>query len=278
MMVDQVSKSSSLVLSVTRRMFRPIARFLLANGVTLPAIHEMIKQVLVEVAVSDFPVKGKATTDSRISVFTGVHRKDVKRLRNTGLEAEIVPKAVSLGSQIVNVWMTEKKWLGKDNKPLGLPRSSPRKGIKSFESLVESISKDVRSRAVLDELVRSGAVEIIDEYVYLKTEAFIPREGLEESLYYLGRGISSHLNAAISNVQGEKQPYFDRMVHYDSIPSHVVDQLARDSGKQAMEFLKSVNRSAKKQSRKSAKDQEQMTVGVYIYHTPLNPSRDETEK
>jgi hypothetical protein len=278
-MVDQVSKNSALVLSVTCRIFRPIARFLLANGVTLPAIHEMVKQVLVEVAVSDFPVKGKATTDSRISVFTGVHRKDVKRLRNTGYEAEIVPKTVSLGSQIVNVWMTEKKWLGKENKPLCLPKSSPRKGMKSFESLVESISKDVRSRSVLDELLRSGAVEIIDDYVYLKTEAFIPKEGLEESLYYLGRGISSHLNAAISNVQGEqKQPFFDRMVHYDSIPSHVVNQLAQDSGKQAMEFLKNVNGTAKKQSRKSAEDKEQMTVGVYIYHSPLNHSRDETEK
>ncbi|MBT8439348.1 MAG: hypothetical protein HKP55_05965 [Gammaproteobacteria bacterium] len=277
-MVDQVSKNPSLVLAVTRRIFRPIARFLLANGVTLPAIHEMVKQVLVEVAVSDFPVKGKATTDSRISVFTGVHRKDVKRLRNTGCEAEIVPKAVSLGSQIVNVWMTEKKWLSRDKKPLDLPRSSPRKGMKSFELLVESISKDVRSRSVLDELLRSGAVEVIDDYVYLKTEAFIPKEGLEESLYYLGRGISSHLNAAISNVQGEEQPFFDRMVHYDSIPSHVVKQLDEYSGKQAMEFLKNVNRSAKKQSRKSAEDLEQMTVGVYIYHTPLKQPRDETEK
>lgn len=276
-MVDQVSKNPSLVLSVTRRIFRPIARFLLANGVTLPAILEMVKQVLVEVAESDFPVKGKVTTDSRISVLTGVHRKDVKRLRNAGYEDEMVPKAVSLGSQIINVWMTEKKWLDKDNMPLDLPRSSSRKGMKSFESLVESISKDVRSRAVLDELVRAGLVEVIDDYVYLKTEAFIPKEGLEESLYYLGRGISSHLNAAISNVQGEQQPFFDRMVHYDSIPVDVVKQLTRDSGQEAMEFLKSVNRTAKKHSRKSAKDLEEMTVGVYIFHRPLNPPQDGSE-
>ena len=68
------------------------------------------------------------------------------------------------------------------------------------------------------------------------------------------------------------------MVHYDSIPSDVVEQLANDSGQEAMEFLKSVNRTAKKHSRKSAKDLEQMTVGVYIFHRPLDLPQDETEK
>lgn len=273
-MVDQVTKNSSLVLSVTRRIFRPIARFLLANGVTLPAIQEMLKQVLVEVAIKDFPVKGKATTDSRISVLTGVHRKDVKRLRDTQYNDEIMPKAVSLGSQIINIWMTEKKWAGKDSRPMVLPKLSHRKGMKSFETLAESVSKDVRSRAILDELIRSGAVEVIDDYVHLKSEAFIPKEGMEESLYYLGRGISSHLNAAISNVQGEQQPFFDRMVHYESVPAQVVNQLAEDAGKQAMEFLKDINRTAKTNSRKTAVDQEQLTVGVYIYHSRVSDSDD----
>ena len=176
-MDKQVTKNSSLVLSVARRIFKPLARFLLANGVTLPAIQEMLKQVLVDVAIEDFPVKGKATTDSRISVLTGVHRKDVRRLRNTEYPEIMTPKAVSLGSQIINVWMTERKWLDKNKKPLALPKLSPRKGMKSFETLVESVSKDVRSRAVLDELVRSELVEVKDDYVHLKTEAFIPKEG-----------------------------------------------------------------------------------------------------
>lgn len=274
-MDQQVTQSSSLVLSVTRRIFKPLARFLLANGVTLPAIQEMVKQVLVDVAIEDFPVKGKATTDSRISVLTGVHRKDVRRLRNMEYPEEITPKAVSLGSQIINVWMTERRWLDKNKKPLVLPKLSPRKGMKSFELLAESVSKDVRPRAVLDELVRSEVVEVIDDYVHLKTEAFIPKEGIEESLYYLERGITSHLNAAIWNVQGDEHPFFDRMVHYDSIPVEVVEPLSIAAGKEAMSYLKKVNQTAKKESNKKSAKQHQLTVGVYVYHAPVKQADSE---
>ena len=235
----------------------------------MPAIQEMVKQVLVDVAIEDFPVKGRATTDSRISVLTGVHRKDVRRLRDTEYPEEITPKAVSLGSQIINVWMTERRWLDKNKKPLVLPKLSPRKGMKSFELLAESVSKDVRPRAILDELVRSEVVEVIDDYVHLKTEAFIPKEGIEESLYYLERGVTSHLNAAICNVQGEEHPFFDRMVHYDSMPAEVVERLSIDAGKEAMNYLKKVNQTAKKYSNKKVAKQHQLTAGVYVYHAPV---------
>ncbi len=93
-MDQELTRNTSLVLSAARRILRPLTRLLLANGVTLPAIQEILKSVLIEVAEEDFPVKGKVTTDSRISVLTGVHRKDVKRLRHQVIPEMITPKAV----------------------------------------------------------------------------------------------------------------------------------------------------------------------------------------
>jgi len=272
-MDQHVAQNQSLVLSVSRRIFKPLARFLLANGITLPAIQEMLKQVLVEVAIQNFPVAGKATTDSRISVLTGVHRKDVKRLREMEPTNDLTPRSVSLGSQIINVWTTDRRWLNKQKQPLALPRLSSKKGMKSFEALVESVSKDVRSRAVLDELLRSGIVEDKEGVVHLKIEAFIPKEGYEESLYYLARGVSSHLNASVSNVQGEGESFFDRMVHYETIPVVEADKLSRQAGKLAMQFLKQVNQQAKKQSKPAEPDSRQLTVGVYVYHGVANDNQ-----
>lgn len=277
-MDNQLLKNTPLVLSVTRRIIKPLAKLLLAHGVTLPAFLEIIKQVLIEVAEDDFPVKGKTTTDSRISVLTGVHRKDVKRLRGLPDTGQVVPKSISLGSQVINTWVNEKRWQGSDRKPMVLPRTPPRKGMKSFETLVETVSKDVRPRAVLDELVRSGIVEIVENYVHLKTEAFIPREGLEESLYYLERGVRSHLSAAVDNVQSETARYFDRMVHYDHIQADSLDKLVSDCQKQGMEFLKIANRAAKKASNKDSSASRQFTLGVYIYHEDSTSIQGSKEK
>ena len=47
----------------------------------------------------------KAPTDSRISLLTGVHRKDVRRLRNTSdPAASTLPENITFGAQLVNAW------------------------------------------------------------------------------------------------------------------------------------------------------------------------------
>jgi len=271
-MDNQFPQNTRLVLSATRRILKPLARLLLANGVTLTSILEVLKSVLVEVAETDFPVKGKATTDSRISLLTGVHRKDVKRLRQQDHQELIEPKSVSLGTQVINAWITEKKWLDKDKRPLSLPKLSTSKGMKSFESLVESISRDVRSRAILDELLRLGVVYINDDdLVQLKADAFVPRNDLEQTLFYLERGVGSHLNAGVANtITPGQQPFFDRMVHYDHIKLGDIENLLTSADEQAMKLLTSINELAKKSNSSQTETPQQFTLGVYVYHHPAN--------
>ena len=64
-----------------RQALRPLLHVMLARGITLPYLAELIKSLLVEVAERDFQLDGKPVTDSRISLLSGVHRKDVNRLR-----------------------------------------------------------------------------------------------------------------------------------------------------------------------------------------------------
>ena len=72
---------SPALLRALRHALRPLVRLMIAGGVTLPALIEMLKGLLVDVADKEFGLAGKAPTDSRVSLVTGVHRKDVSRLR-----------------------------------------------------------------------------------------------------------------------------------------------------------------------------------------------------
>src|SRR5262249_10605606 len=155
----------------------------------------------VDVASAEFPVEGRAQSDSRITLLTGVHRKDVKRLR-TGHQKTLgaAPRAASLGSQLIARWTTLPGYLDSTASPLPLPRAGP---PPSFESLVRSVNTDIRPRVVLDEWLRLGIAHIdAEDRVCLNVEAFIPPEGSDEMAYYFGRNIHDHLAAAVHNVLG----------------------------------------------------------------------------
>ena len=65
-----------------RLLLRPLVKLLVEQGVPFGELAEVLKGVYVDVALRDFPLEGKGPTDSRVTLLTGVHRKDVKRLRN----------------------------------------------------------------------------------------------------------------------------------------------------------------------------------------------------
>lgn len=137
---------------------------------------------------------------------------------------------------------------------------------------MESVSKDIRSRAVLDEWLRLG-VAILDEddRVRLNVHAFVPREGAEEKLFYLGHNLHDHIAAAGSNVQGHVPPLLDRVVHYDALSSASVERLKALAESRGMRALKEINEEAMRLERQDASlhgPRQRITFGVYFFHAP----------
>ena len=232
------SSIRSALLSALHRVLAPVVRVMLAHGITLPMAVELLKRVFVDVAERDFRLDGKATTDSRISLITGVHRKDVKRLRELpGIEANLPPK-VSLSSQIVASWITGRRWTNADGLPRPLRRFGKVGDDDSFEALVASISQDIRPRSVLDEWLRLGVVTLNDrDEVVLVSNAFIPKDGLQEKLAYFGHNLGDHASAAADNVIANSSPWFERSVHHDGLTEQQVEQLRAQATELGMQIL-----------------------------------------
>jgi hypothetical protein len=272
------TSASAPLVAALRHVLRPLARLMLARGITFPFVSELLKQVLVEVAERQFQIDGKRQTDSRISLLSGVHRKDVRRLRRTSSEdSEETPESVSLGAQLAAVWTTSARFTDRHGRPKPLPRLASAGGDVSFESLVASVSKDIRSRAVLDEWIRLGVAHVDErDRVILDADAFIPEAGFEEKAFYLGHNLHDHAAAAAHNVLGEKPAFLERSVHYDALSARSVAEiatLARDAG---MAAAKAVSRRAIELERKDAKlpARHRITFGLYFYSTPVAPSEE----
>ena len=252
-----------------KRLLRPLVRLLISKGMGLPALTELLKQVYVDVAMTEFPNAGKKQTDSGISILTGVHRKDVKRLRAQKDKGPSTPRSVSIGGQLVARWVGSAETTDKKGRPLPLPRQAESPGAPSFDALVAGISTDVRPRAVLDEWLRLGMAHIDKEdRVVLNHLAFVPQKGLEEKAFYLGRNVHDHIAAATHNLLGEGNPQLERSVHYSALTPESAAELADAAQKAGMDALLDVNRLALELAAKD-KGKENATrrinFGLYFY-------------
>lgn len=258
-------------LRALQTLLRPLVRGLVARGVTFPYLAEMLKTIYVDVAATDFRKPGAKQTQSRISLLSGVHRKDVKRLRDVSPTRSAVARVAPIGARLVGIWAGVEEYLDENGRPRPLPFHGSTPEEHSFDSLVQSVSKDVRSRSVLDEWLRLGiATQSADGLIRLNVRAFVPHDDFDETAYFFGRNVRDHIAAAIRNLLREGHPLLERAVFYDRLSQSSVERLEALSRKLGEESLLEVNREALKLA-----DQDEgrddaamrMTFGVYFYGT-----------
>jgi Family of unknown function (DUF6502) len=267
--MDANTPINNVIFKALERAIKPLVRLMLARGITYVTFTDWLKRIYVETAVQDFSLPNKAINDSRVSILTGVHRKDVKRLRETLSDPsnDATPSNINLGSQLVSAWLSLPNY-SENNVAKPIPRLKKQGADISFEALAETVTKDVRARALLDELERLGAVVIDeDDMVSLMTEAFIPSKGEEEKTFYLGLGVGDHTSAAVSNVLGAQPAYFDRVLHYNHLSTESIQAIEALSKEHSSKLLQLINTEASQLSTPSQSgDSKRFSLGIYFYH------------
>lgn len=261
------------LLPALKHVMRPLVRLMLRKGVTFNSFTHVLKEIFVEVAEQEFRIDGKPASDSRISLITGVHRKDVRRLRAQPAAGDAgMPEAVSFGAHLVSIWLNQAPFCDQPGQPRALPRLASVGGDGSFDSLVAALSTDIRARVVLDEWLRLGVVRVDEQdQVHLQTRAFIPQRGFEEKVAYLRHNLHDHACAAVHNLTETGEPFFERAVHYDSLSSAGVEHLKTLVQSDGMQVLVALNQLAAELEARDptpADARQRITVGLYFYTEP----------
>lgn len=247
------------------RLLRPLVRLFIRSGLTFPSVAELLRELYVNVAEHDFALPDKEQTDSRVSLLTGVHRKEVSRLRGAGAPVGAAPAAVSRTSAIIARWLAAPEYLDADGHPRALARAAEPGGRASFDDLVASVTRDVRPRAVLDEwLDRKIAAIDAEGRVALLQDAFVPPQGADEQLYYLGRNLHDHAAAAVANVLDGPR-FLERAVHYGGLSREVSVELEAKSREIALRALQEANREAYLSCENDPGGGSRWIMGVYVY-------------
>jgi len=223
---------------------RPLVRQLIAHGITFPAFSRLAKEVYIDVGTTHFALPFKKQTDSRIALVTGITRKEIGQIRRgqaTPL-TEAVHQTYGVATRVIGRWVAEKRYLEADGAPRELAYDeSP--GAPSFVGLVDEVGGDIPPRAVLDELIRVGAVALSPRgSVRLLERAYIPAQGIEEKLAILGADAAELIGAITHNIeQPSEQAFLQRKVYYDNIGALALPELRQQVRNAGSAFVQEVN-------------------------------------
>ena len=256
-----------------RRILRPVVRLLIARGVRFPELAEILKEIYVDASGRYFRLDQKRLTDSRISLLTGLQRKDIKGLR-AALDAASPDhdgEGQGLLPRVLAHWSSAAPYADADGNPQVLPRTGE---TPSFAALVAEVSRDIHPRTVLDEFVRLGLAKYDkerDEITPLKS-SFLPSRDETALLGYFGANLGDHAEAAARNLLAapDPGPFFERAVHYNELTDQSVDELEELARKLQGEALARLNaRALELQRQDTANDapKGRFRCGAFIYRS-----------
>ncbi len=203
------------LLRAARRVLYPLVRILLRNGVTANVFQELARKVFVDVAYHEFGIEGKPQTLARVSVITGLNRKEVSRLyKLEGLTDEDKIWWNRAG-KVLDGWLTDKTFQSSAGFPLALPfaETSP-----NFTELVKKYSGDMYPRSVADELLRLGAIEEHDGRLSMSKRGYVPAQDPAAQVDILGVDVAELIDTIDANIQSDADPLLQYKVLADNLP------------------------------------------------------------
>jgi hypothetical protein len=128
------------------------------------------------------------------------------------------------------------------------------------------VSKDIRARPVLDEWLRLGIAHLnTRDEVVLNTGAFAPQEGADEQLARFALHVGDHAMAAVDNLLGQGDSWFERGAHYRGLSAAAAAALHARASELGAKALQSLERDTAAGARSADDAGRRLTVGIYVY-------------
>lgn len=212
-----ITNSSAALL---RSLLKPAVRFALRRGVKVRAVIEELKSLLVEQAREELERLSEDVTLSKLSVMTGLQRRDVQKI------AAPIPDASSqhldLMTRIVASWCGHETF-SRASKPKELSCEGPES---DFAELVRGVSLDLNPTTILFEMERLGLVQRDQKIVRLMWEAYQITGDVDDAYTLLQRDITTLVDSVDNNItQRASIPNLHISTKFDNVSKEALPKI-----------------------------------------------------
>jgi len=272
------------LLDAARRILYPLVRILLRNGVPSDALTELVRKTYVDVADREFAMAGKRQTTARISVITGLNRKEVARLRGSAPLSDDDQRRWNRAATVLGAWLRDDGFHDRKGDPLDLPFEG---ADVSFAQLCRKHSGDMQPRAIADELLRVGAIEQVDGRLRMTTRGYVPAGDPEGVAEILGIDTAELIETIDHNMSADPDDkLFQLKVLSTNVPAEHLAEFNAYSRRLSRPILEELNRwlAARDLKRDWTGNDERVVLGLGVYQInrrakrPADASSEETDQ
>jgi len=229
--------------NAVRTLLRPIALVLIRSGMPWREFSELSKSVFVDVASDSFGIRGRPTNVSRVSILTGISRKEVKRQREL-LEGgtETQSSKTTDATRLLSGWYQDPDFLNADGDPLALTLEA--EGRQSFHELFARYGGDTPEQTLLRELTSARSIERLEDgRVSPKRRYHTPDEVSEGALRFFGTNLFDHANTLSKNlaVEDGAPKWLEGFAVESNIDSRHVEEFREFLNVRGQEFLEEID-------------------------------------
>lgn len=289
--MNKSAREKEAVLMVFAGLVRPLMRVAFEYGISASEIAGVVRRTYIQALESRLTEQKRPTTDARLAVVSGLARSDVAALRDatrTGAPHSL-RGAVSLDqvTNLLTVWHTHSGFSGAYGLALELDLApTPGSPRRNFRELVAAACPGADAEALLDELVASGSVEVIDSItVRCLSRAYLPQEADVKRIEWMGRVLTNVAASFVHNLlrAADEPAFLERAVVCDEPISEAGrDKFLALAGERGQELLTELDtfltRLAATEGSASGR---RYGVGVYFFDdqqaNAMEPQRRETQ-
>ncbi|HET7756890.1 MAG TPA: DUF6502 family protein [Steroidobacteraceae bacterium] len=282
--MTKTTREKEAVLSVFAALVQPLMRVAFEYGISAGEIAGVVRRVYIQALEARLREQKRPTTDARLAVVAGITKSDVTALREatrTGAPHSLSAVTLDQVTNLLTVWHTNSGFSGAYGLALELDlvptAGSPRR---SFRELIEVACRGADEEALLDELVASGSVEVIEgTTVRCLSRAYLPQGADVKRIERMGRFLASVAASFVHNLlRANPDPvYFERAVISDELLSESGrDKFLALAGERGQELLSELDTFL---TRLIASEQnatgKRYGVGVYFFEDQAGDAADE---
>ena len=269
---------NKILLASITSILKPLISLMYRNGIAFGDFSQLSKQVYIDVIEKELQAENEKVTTSKLAIITGMTRKEVATIRKMGSHELQYESHFNRAVKVISHWATDPKFTDKEGNPKILPIQGDGE---SFETLVNLYSGDMPYRSVLNELIRTDAVKVIDDdRVELLRVAHIPSDDNMNKYSLLGEDAALLISTIRHNIlASDEEPRFQRKVCYNHIPEKHVKAFKKLAGTESQKLLEKLNKWLSKhdsnEDTSNAENTKKVGVGTYYFEESNTEPREE---
>lgn len=229
------------LVNACRILLRPIALVLLKGGMTWREFSELSKSVFVSVATEEFGIRGRPTNVSRVSILTGISRKEVKRQRDLLDTAQSLSSSKTTdATRVLSGWHQDPLYQHENGQPLAIPPNGP---APSFEALFHAYGGDTPEQTLLRELRNAGSIAETGDGTFVALRRYhMPEEIDELTVGFFGTNLHDHARTLSNNLTAKPEMrLFEGFAVDDRVHPDAVSDFRTFLDQQGQEFLEKID-------------------------------------